>query len=397
MDEFTKALWEAIAIVLAVSLVSLGARAGAVVAVSIPLVLAAVFASMLVFDIGFQRISLGALIIALGLLVDDAMITIEAMVTRLERGDEKEHAAAFAYSSTAFPMLTGTLVTIAGFVPIGFAASAAGEYTFTHLRGRRYRADCVLDRRGAVHPVARVWMLKRPKVSSLGSSTARSCAGSAASWRWRCGDAGSPSASRSLCSLPRSTACAWCRSSSFRPRTGPSCWSTCSCRRTPRSTPRRTRRPGSTSILDGRSPTSTIGAPTWARAPCASICRSTSSSPTISSPRPSSSPRASSSASGCRQDWSRRSRTTSRAPSVRICPLELGPPVGWPLQYRVSGPDPAKCATVALPLAEVVAADPRVAQHQLRLDRAGARGQGRVDQDQARLLGLSSQADRRRA
>src|SRR6185369_3682197 len=131
VDEFMEALWEAIAIVLAVSIVSLGLRAGAVVAVSIPLVLAIVFVAMKFFGIDLQRISLGALIIALGLLVDDAMITIEAMVTRLERGDDKEKAATFAYTSTAFPMLSGTLVTVAGFVPIGFAHSAAGEYTFS--------------------------------------------------------------------------------------------------------------------------------------------------------------------------------------------------------------------------------------------------------------------------
>jgi multidrug efflux pump len=131
VDEFMEALWEAVAIVLAVSLISLGLRAGAVVALSIPLVLAAVFVVMSFSGIDLQRISLGALIIALGLLVDDAMITVESMVTRLEHGDDREHAAEFAYTSTAFPMLTGTLVTVAGFVPIGFARSAAGEYTFS--------------------------------------------------------------------------------------------------------------------------------------------------------------------------------------------------------------------------------------------------------------------------
>ena len=129
--DFMEALWEAIAIVLGVSLLSLGLRAGAVVALSIPLVLAAVFVTMAFTGIDLQRISLGALIIALGLLVDDAMITVESMVTRLERGDDKEQAASFAYTSTAFPMLSGTLVTVAGFVPIGFAHSAAGEYTFS--------------------------------------------------------------------------------------------------------------------------------------------------------------------------------------------------------------------------------------------------------------------------
>ena len=115
--------WEAVAIVLIVSLLSLGLRAGAVVALAIPLVLAAVFVVMEFDGIDLQRISLGALIIALGLLVDDAMIAVEMMVMRLEHGDDKEHAASFAWTSVAFPMLTGTLVTVAGFVPIGLDAA----------------------------------------------------------------------------------------------------------------------------------------------------------------------------------------------------------------------------------------------------------------------------------
>ncbi len=128
---FTSALFEAVIIVLVVSFISLGVRAGLVVACSIPLVLAMVFVFMEYSGITMQRISLGALIIALGLLVDDAMITVEMMVTRLEMGETREQAATFAYTSTAFPMLTGTLVTVAGFVPIGLNASSAGEYTFT--------------------------------------------------------------------------------------------------------------------------------------------------------------------------------------------------------------------------------------------------------------------------
>jgi len=128
---FTEAFLEAIAIVLLVSILSLGMRAGLVVAISIPLVLAVTFVILYVWGISLQRISLGALIIALGLLVDDAMITVEMMVVRLEAGESKAAAATFAYTSTAFPMLTGTLVTIAGFLPIGFNASAAGEYTFS--------------------------------------------------------------------------------------------------------------------------------------------------------------------------------------------------------------------------------------------------------------------------
>src|SRR5688572_17264526 len=131
IGEFTKALLEAIAIVLAVSFLSLGLRAGVVVALSIPLVLAIVFVSMKAMDISLQRISLGALIIALGLLVDDAMITIEMMISKIEEGMEKVKAATFASTSTAFPMLTGTLITIFGFLPIGFADNNTGQYTFS--------------------------------------------------------------------------------------------------------------------------------------------------------------------------------------------------------------------------------------------------------------------------
>ncbi|WP_107758819.1 efflux RND transporter permease subunit [Dickeya sp. Secpp 1600] len=128
---FTHALFEAVAIVLAISFISLGIRAGLVVAISIPLVLAITFVIMQYADITLQRVSLGALIIALGLLVDDAMIAVEMMVARLEAGDNLRKAATYVYTSTAFPMLTGTLVTVSGFIPIGFNSSNAGEFTFT--------------------------------------------------------------------------------------------------------------------------------------------------------------------------------------------------------------------------------------------------------------------------
>ncbi|TAX75745.1 efflux RND transporter permease subunit [Rhizobium ruizarguesonis] len=128
---FTKALFEAVAIVLAISFISLGMRAGLVVAIAIPLVLAITFMVMFYTGISLQRISLGALIIALGLLVDDAMIAVEMMVARLEAGDNLTKAATYVYTSTAFPMLTGTLVTVAGFIPVAFNKSNAGEFTFT--------------------------------------------------------------------------------------------------------------------------------------------------------------------------------------------------------------------------------------------------------------------------
>ncbi|MCW5750515.1 MAG: efflux RND transporter permease subunit [Alphaproteobacteria bacterium] len=129
IGEFLKVLLEALAIVLAVSFISLGLRTGVVVALSVPLVLAITFVLMEVLGIDLHRISLGALIIALGLLVDDAIIAVEMMMVKMEQGYDRIRAATFAYTSTAFPMLTGTLITAAGFLPVGFARSAAGEYT----------------------------------------------------------------------------------------------------------------------------------------------------------------------------------------------------------------------------------------------------------------------------
>jgi multidrug efflux pump len=129
VNQFLRSLAEAVLIVLAVSLVSLGLRTGLVVAVSIPLVLAITFLVMWLFDIGLHKISLGALILSLGLLVDDAIIAVEMMAIKLEQGFDRFRAASFAYASTAFPMLTGTLVTVAGFLPIATAKSTTGEYT----------------------------------------------------------------------------------------------------------------------------------------------------------------------------------------------------------------------------------------------------------------------------
>ncbi|MDC8756719.1 efflux RND transporter permease subunit [Janthinobacterium fluminis] len=140
VGEFIRTLIEAILIVLAVSFVALGlhtkpfrldVRPGLVVALTIPLVLAVTFLFMRLLDIDLHKISLGALIIALGLLVDDAIIAVEMMVRKMEEGFSRFDAATFAYSSTAMPMLTGTLITVAGFLPIGLAKSAAGEYTFS--------------------------------------------------------------------------------------------------------------------------------------------------------------------------------------------------------------------------------------------------------------------------
>lgn len=129
MAEFGQTFFEALATVLVVSFLSLGWRTGSVVALTVPLVLAATLLVMLLCGIDLQRISLGALILALGLLVDDAMIAVEMMARKLEEGWDRMRAATYAYTATAFPMLTGTLITIAGFLPVGLAQSSAGEYT----------------------------------------------------------------------------------------------------------------------------------------------------------------------------------------------------------------------------------------------------------------------------
>ncbi|GAA0568168.1 efflux RND transporter permease subunit [Craurococcus roseus] len=128
VSEFLLKFAAALAVVMLVSFLSLGFRAGIIVALSVPLTLAVVFLVMLAWGMELERITLGALILSLGLLVDDAIIAIEAMAVKLEGGWDRVRAATFAWSSTAFPMLSGTLVTVAGFLPVGFAASTAGEY-----------------------------------------------------------------------------------------------------------------------------------------------------------------------------------------------------------------------------------------------------------------------------
>ncbi|RAI45874.1 efflux RND transporter permease subunit [Rhodoplanes roseus] len=128
VGDFMRSFIEALAIVLGVSFLSLGWRTGVVVALSVPLVLGIVFTLMLMMGLDLHRVTLGALIIALGLLVDDAIIAVEMMVVKMEQGWDRARAASFAWTSTAFPMLTGTLVTAAGFLPVGFAASSTGEY-----------------------------------------------------------------------------------------------------------------------------------------------------------------------------------------------------------------------------------------------------------------------------
>ena len=134
INAFVQALAEAVFVVLLVTFLSLGLRTGLVVAISIPLVLTATFLAMYLLNVGLHKVSLGALVLALGLLVDDAIIAVEMMWVKMEQGWERTRAASFAYTSTAGPMLSGTLVTVAGFIPIAIAKSSTGEYAFAFFQ-----------------------------------------------------------------------------------------------------------------------------------------------------------------------------------------------------------------------------------------------------------------------
>ena len=191
--DFTTSLWQAIAIIMAVSFVSLGFRAGAVIALSIPLTLAIVFPVMEFTGIDLQRISLGALIIALGLLVDDAMTTVDVMTSRLAAGDSKEEAATFAYRTLALPMLTGSFVTAAGFIPIGFARSSAGEYTFSIFAVVAYALLLSWFVAVLFAPLLGVVILSKTESEAVRQTQRDPSPLSAGFWSARCARAGSPS------------------------------------------------------------------------------------------------------------------------------------------------------------------------------------------------------------
>ena len=209
------------------SFLALGWRPGIVVAIAIPLVLAITFVVMKLAGISLQRISLGALIIALGLLVDDAMIAVEMMITKMEEGYDKIKAATFAYTSTAFPMLTGTLVTIAGFVPVGFAAERRRRILLLAVCRRGHRARRVLGRGGAVHAAdRRVHPARQAQGPWPAWAVALLARGSTRMLDLALRHSRLVLAAPPDCSCCRSSACSSCSSSSSRSPTGRSCWST---------------------------------------------------------------------------------------------------------------------------------------------------------------------------
>ena len=389
VDEFMKALWEAVAIVLAVSLVSLGLRAGAVVALAIPLVLAAVFVAMEFFGIDLQRISLGALIIALGLLVDDAMITVETMVTHLEHGEDKEHAATFAYTSTAFPMLTGTLVTIAGFVPIGFARSAAGEYTFSIFAVVAIALIISWVVAVLFAPLLGVWVLKKPKAAHAGEPgpimrTFRRFLVLAMRARWVTILATLGLFGASLYGMrfvPQQFF-----PSSDRPEllVDLQLPENASIYATQDAAARLDKLLKADQDVDHWSTYVGQGAVRFYLPLNVQLPNDFFAQTVVVT-------------KGVEQRERVKARLeqalANEFPSAvgRVYPLELGPPVGWPLQYRVSGPEPGQVREIAYKVAEVIGSDPGAANVNYNWMEPARTVRISVDQDQARLLGLSSQ------
>jgi multidrug efflux pump subunit AcrB len=390
INDFMTSLWQAIVIILAASFVSLGVRPGAVVALAIPFTLAIVFAVMDVVDIDLHRISLGALIIALTLLVDDAMTTVDAMIRRLGAGDSKDQAATFAYRTLAAPMLIGTLVTIASFVPIGFARSSAGEYTFSIFSV--VAISLIVSWLVAVifAPLIGKALLKPPKAQS-GQKPGRVLAaygallGGAIRMKW----------------LTIALTLGAFVVALFLLRFVPQQFFPASDR--PELTVDMTLRQNASIFateaqakrfeallkadpdVDHFSTYVGRGAIRFILTLNVQLANPFFAQFVVVA-----------------KDLEARERLqvkleqalAEQFPEVvaRVSPLELGPPVGWPLQYRVSGPDKDEVRRIALELAQVVGSDER-ARHvnydwmeparQLRIN---------VNQDQARQLGVSSQA-----
>ncbi|WP_316980199.1 efflux RND transporter permease subunit [Shumkonia mesophila] len=389
INEFMEALWEAIAIVLLVSVISLGLRAGAIVIISIPLVLAIVFAIMLALGIDLQRVSLGALVISLGLLVDDAMITIESMVSRLERGDNKSQAAVYAYESTAYPRLAGTLVTIAGFVPVGFALSDAGEYVFSLFAvvALSLLASWVVS--GICAPVAGVALLRVPKHTHDGTLSRpmglfKNCLLGAMRAKWI-------TIAVTACMFAAALAGTKYVPEQFFPASD---------------------RPellvdfklqDNASILATRDLSAEfdkivaadpdvvrfstyvgqgairfylpidVALPNDYFAQLVVVTKGLKERDQVKA---------------------RLEKTLAeRFPNVvaRIYPLELGPPVGWPVKYRVSGPDLARVHATAMQVAERLGATEGVRNVNFDWVEPARTMRVRIDQEQARQLGLSSQ------
>jgi multidrug efflux pump subunit AcrB len=390
VSEFMESLWQAIAIILGVSIISLGFRPGAVVALSIPLTLCMVFPGMEMMNIDLQRVSLGALIIALGLLVDDAMTTVDAMSRRLDAGDSMEDAASFAYTTLAFPMLTGSFVTMAGFVPIGFARSSAGEYTYSIFAV--VSLALVLSWFVAVlfAPLLGVALLKRtPPAKSdqppLVLRLYRRFLVAALRARWV----------TIAVTLLLFVVAVWATPMVPRQFFPPSdrvelvvdlgLPQNASIYATEHVVER------FEEILKGEADVAH-----WSTYVGQGAIRFYLPL-NVQLPNP-----FFAQAVIVAKDIEARERLQTRLQEVlaeqfpnlvgQVAPLELGPPVGWPVQFRVSGPDPTQVRAIALRVAQAVATNPASRRINFNWMEPAREVRIDVDQDEARLLGLSSDA-----
>ena len=390
IGDFMTSLWQAIVIILVCSFLSLGVRPGTVVALAIPLTLAIVFAVMDSLHIGLHRISLGALIIALTLLVDDAMTTVDAMIRRLGAGDTNEEAATFAYRTLAAPMLIGTFVTISSFVPIGFAQSSAGEYTFSIFAV--VAISLLVSWLVAVlfAPLIGKALLKAPKAGAeekpsrlLGAYAAFLGAAIRAKWA---------TIGLTIAAFAAALVLAGQVPRQFFPASD---------------------RPELTVDLTLRQNASIFATETEAKRLEAVL----SADPDVDHY---------STYVGrgairfiltfnvqlanpffaqvviVAKDFAARERLQKKLEAVlaeqfpdvvsRVSPLELGPPVGWPLQYRITGPDMDEVRQQALAFAQLMASDPRTRHVHYDWMEPARQVRVTVDQDEARRLGVSSRS-----
>ena len=390
ISEFMTSLLQAIAIILVVSFISLGVRPGLIIALSIPLTLAIVFPIMKMAGIDMQRISLGALIIALALLVDDAMTTTDATLNRLAEGDDKVDAATFAFRTYAFAMLAGTLVTIAGFVPVGFAASSAGEYTFSLFAVVSIALIVSWFVAVVFAPLLGIVILKPP------NTTQSAAPGRVFLWyrgfltfamraRWL-------TIALSLALFVGSFLALPLIPRQFFPSSDrPELLTDISLPQNASIFASETAAEKFDAVLRGDPDVARwstyVGRgairfylPLNVQLPNDFFTQSVIVA----------------------KDVAARERLRTKLehflanefPSAitRVSALELGPPVGWPVQYRVSGPEPSVVREIAFKLAQIIASNPKAEHVNFDWIEPARQVRIRIDQDEARLLGLSSQA-----
>jgi multidrug efflux pump len=390
ISEFMTSLWQAVAIILAVSFISLGIRPGLVIALSIPLTLAIVFSVMELTGIDMQRISLGALIIALALLVDDAMTTTDATLSRLAQGDDIVDAATFAFRTYAVAMLAGTFVTIAGFVPVGFAASSAGEYTFSLFAVVSIALIVSWFVAVIFAPLLGVFILSPPKTTQAKDG--------GRIYRWYRGFLTLAIRGKWLTILLTVAlfvaaifAIPLIPNQFFPSSDRPELLVDLTLPQNASINGTQTMAERFDAVLKGDADvqrwSTYVGRgairfylPLDVQLPSNFFAQAVIVAKDVAARE--------------RLKVKLEKALAEEFPSVvaRVYPLELGPPVGWPVQYRVSGPDLAQVREIAVKLAQVVATNPEARNVNFDWIEPAREVRIQIDQDEARLLGLSSDA-----